>query len=71
MEKLSLRTLDVQEMEEIEAGSGSAACVAGIAGCLVFGMGGVIAAAGGPVSGIAFAMASNYFGWGMTAWACS
>lgn len=37
----------------------------------MFGTGGVIAAASGPVGWIAFAMAANYFAWGMTAYTCA
>ena len=66
-----MRELNLLEMQLVEGGTVSTNCALAIAGCLVFGMGGVIAAAGGPVSGIAFAMAANYFGWGMTAYGCS
>lgn len=66
-----MKKLEFHEMEKIEGGGISRACATSIAGAIVFGTGGVIAAASGPVGGIAFAMAANYFGWGMAAWSCS
>lgn len=58
-------------MEKIEGGAIPPQCAASIAGAIIFGTGAVIASASGPVGWIAFAMAGNYFGWGMAAWTCS
>lgn len=65
-----MKELSMEKMENVEGGI-SAQCGASIGGALVFGMGGLIAAASGPVGAIGFAMAANYFGWGMAAWSCA
>jgi|GEM_PF-643242 len=56
-----------------EGGNGGVGtnCAFSVAGALIFGTGGIIAAATGGVGGIAFAMAGSYFGWGMAAYSCS
>lgn len=67
-----MKKLELTEMQNLAGGAAtvSAQCGVSIAGALLFGAGAVIAAASGGVGGIAFAMAANYFGWGMTAWTC-
>lgn len=65
-----MKTLDLKKMEVIEGGRVSANCGVSLAGALIFGAGAVIAASTGGVGAIAFAMAGNYFGWGMAAWSC-
>ena len=72
-----MKKLEIKQMEEIQGGTGpqrpplNPQCGASLAGALVFGMGGLIAASTGGVGAIAFAMAANYWGWGMAAWSCS
>ena len=66
-----MKNLELSRMETVNGGEIDAQCAASIAGALVFGTGAVIAAASGPIGYIAFAMAGNYFGWGMAAWSCS
>lgn len=66
-----MKTLDLNQMENLEGGKVSAQCGASLAGALVFGTGALIGAATGGVGAIAFAMAGSYFGWGMAAWSCS
>ncbi|MDE0472726.1 MAG: hypothetical protein OXH57_12380 [Ekhidna sp.] len=66
-----MKELSSEKMEQIEGGRRlTTDCGLSIAGALIFGTGGIIAAAGGPVGIIAFAIASNYFAWGMAARAC-
>lgn len=64
-----MKTLELKQMELVKGGN--AQCGLSLAGALIFGTGGVIAAASGGIGVIAFAMAANYFGWGMAAWGCS
>ena len=66
-----MKTLSLEQMENIHGGSVSAQCAASLAGAFIFGTGSIIAAAAGPVGWIAFAIAGSYFGWGMAAWTCS
>lgn len=65
MEKIS-----IYEMEATIGGGGSAECAAACAGALVFGMGGLIAAAGSGGLAIGFAIAANYWAWGSAASVC-
>jgi hypothetical protein len=65
-----MKKIEIESLENLNGGKITTGCAVGIAGALVFGMGGVIAAAGGPITGIAFAMAANYFAWGSAAYGC-
>ena len=66
-----MRTLNLNEMENVNGGKVAPECGVALAGALIFGTLGVIAAASGPIGWLAVAMAGNYFGWGMAAWTCS
>ncbi|OIO12590.1 MAG: hypothetical protein AUJ53_01820 [Flavobacteriaceae bacterium CG1_02_35_72] len=65
-----MKILELNQMELVNGGGGNAQCGVSLAGDLIFGTGAVIVAASGGIGLIAFAMASNYFGWGMAAWSC-
>jgi hypothetical protein len=52
-------------------GGGDLGCAVAIGGALLFGMGGVIITAGSGGAAIGFAIAGNWFAWGMAAYACS
>jgi hypothetical protein len=66
-----MKTLSFEQMEEVQGGKASAACAAACAGALVFGMGGLIAAAGSGGFMTGFAIAANYWAWGSAAAACA
>ena len=57
-----MKQLNYGEMSTIKGGKISARCGMAVAGYLVFGVGGVIACAGGPVSMIAWAHVGMYAG---------
>ncbi len=65
-----METLSFEQMENVQGGKASAACAAACAGALLFGMGGLIAAAGSGGLAIGFAIAGNYWAWGSAAAAC-
>jgi hypothetical protein len=66
-----MKTLNFEQMEVVHGGSDvSAACVGSIASAIILGTGAVIGAASGPVGWLAFAMISNYVGWGWAAYTC-
>ena len=61
-----MKTLDVYQMENVNGGD--LECYLSIGGALVFGTGAIIfAACTGGIGALCFAMAGNWFGWGMTA----
>lgn len=62
--------MNFEQMEEIKGGA-STACALAVGGALVFGMGGLIAAAGSGGLGIGFAIAANYWAWGTAAATCA
>jgi hypothetical protein len=79
-----MKSLNFEQMEIVRGGQTVAAadfdtvvdgasvgCKLSIASAIVFGTGGVIAAASGPIGWLAFAMVANYAGWGMAAYSCS
>lgn len=66
-----MKTLSFEQMENVQGGRASAGCAAACAGALLFGMGGLIAAAGSGGLGIGFAIAGNYWAWAGAASACS
>jgi hypothetical protein len=79
MKKLELNQMEILLGGQIKpkradddsgGGSSSGMCLASLGGALIIGTGGIIAAATGGVGGIAFAMAANYWGWGMAAASC-
>jgi hypothetical protein len=65
-----MKTLTFEQMEQIQGGANKVACALAIAGALVIGTGGVIAAAATGGGAIGFAILSNWWAWGNAAYTC-